>query len=285
MSNYTDAEGSFKEGQPSFLYHFFGDTIGHWRFTNQTRPFTLYNNVGVEDGIYEPWPIKHGDISLNMTADKKDLQVTLSAGSTLDDIYTAYPPTENLNLVIRRTHNNGSAWFENAPVSWMGHAAAVEFTGASEVEITCIPTIVSAMRPGLRRNFQLNCPLQLYGPQCTVDRAAFTTSHTVAQVFGNRIEVAATISAADRYRGGIVTWINSKGQRESLGIRHIGNNALGVYFTGKIRDLPVGTTIEISMGCNHTTQNCLMFNNILNYGGQPYIPLNNPAQSQSSIFY
>lgn len=285
MSNYTDAESSFDLGQPIFLYHFFGETIGHWRFTSDINSFDLQDNSGVSVGVYDPWPIKHGDTTLSMTPDRKSVEVTLAAGSSLDRIYTTYPPTENLNVVIRRTHNRSFAWQLNAPVVWMGRAIGIEFNGSSEVQITCEPSITAGKRPGLRRNYTLHCPHLLYGPECKADKAAATVTRTVSSYNGDRIILNNDVDAS-KFKGGSISWTNGHGYRETLTIREVLNAGTGVYYQGTIRDLPPGTTVTLVYGCDHTMSICdNVFNNVNNFGGFPFIPLDNPATANASIFY
>jgi len=50
-----------------------------------------------------------------------------------------------------------------------------------------------------------------------------------------------------------------------------------IHLTGPTPELPVGGPFEISLGCNHQVSDCEFLHlNILNYGGQPFIPLKSP---------
>jgi hypothetical protein len=40
--------------------------------------------------------------------------------------------------------------------------------------------------------------------------------------------------------------------------------------------LAVGLVVTAYPGCNRSMTNCIAFGNLLNYGGQPYIPTVNP---------
>ena len=59
----------------------------------------------------------------------------------------------------------------------------------------------------------------------------------------------------------------------------------GIGIRGNLRGLTVGSSIKITFGCNRLQSDCAdLHNNILNFGGQPAIPLENPL-SQKNIFY
>lgn len=275
--SYFDTEANLTGGKPLFLYKFLGTGIGTWRFASGVSNFT----VGSE--TYTPWPIKHGDVAINMTGDRNDLQITLAAGSTLDRTYIEYPPSGILNVVIRRTHEESSGTPAECPVVWQGRVAGVEFTSTSEVEMTCVPSKAGTRRPGLRRNYQINCPLLLYGPECRASKAAATRQAVVERVGASTITLTTAINADWRLEGGIIEWVTDGRQRH-----HQIRSAVGRTITipQRVLDLGIGDTVRLTSGCRHTMSDCrTVHNNIANFGGQPYIPLENPATNTSSIFY
>ena len=277
--SYFDIEPTLTGGKPIFLYKFFGTGIGTWRFNNSVSDFFLSSET------YSPWPVKHEDVAINMTGDRNDLQITIAAGSTLDQIYTDYPPSGILNVVVRRTHADYSAALADCPVIWQGRVAGIEFTPTSEVEFTCQPTHAGTRRPGLRRNYQITCPLLLYGVDCRASKAAATRTATVAAVGVNTITLNATVGTADQLTGGTIQWTDG-GQSRVHQIRAVSANSLVITIPQRVRGIVAGNTVTLVYGCNHTMRHCRdLHDNILNFGGQPFIPLENPATSQSSIFY
>lgn len=275
---YWDTEASLTEGNPIYFYRFFGETLGSYHFTSSVRPITL------DGDVYAPWPIKHDAITFSMSPDRKDLKVTMGQGSLLDDIYTAYPPSENLYIQVRRSHSDlPSITLLEAPQIWNGRVMGVEYTGGSEVEFICEPLSTASRRPGLRRNFQLNCPHLLYGQDCKANKANATTVVSATPVNDTSFSINTTLDGP-RYYGGIAEWTDSNGRREAHTIRNL--SGLVVTIGGRIRDLPTGTSVSLSYGCDHSTDHCSdLHNNIHNFGGMPWIPLQNPMDNLTSVFY
>lgn len=275
---YWDTESDPIAGNPIYLYRFFGDTLGDYLFTTSLFPITLSGDV------YAPWPVRHDPITTSMSPDRKDMKITMGQGSLLDDLYTAYPPTESLYISVRRTHSDlPSITPLDAPQLWSGRVMGVEYQGDSQVEFICEPLSTASRRPGLRRNYQLNCPFLLYGPECKANKAAATTNVIATYINESSFSINLGLDYP-RYYGGVAEWINSQGHREA----HTIKNMAGFVVTigGRIRDLPNGTTVSLSYGCDHSMEHCLdLHNNILNFGGMPWIPLQNPMDNLTSVFY
>lgn len=58
-----------------------------------------------------------------------------------------------------------------------------------------------------------------------------------------------------------------------------------LLLSGPVRNLSVGATVTISLGCNHKMDDwASLHNNIVNFGGQPYIPLKNPVGIRNNFY-
>jgi hypothetical protein len=155
-----------------------------------------------------------------------------------------------------------------------------------EGKLTSEPYSTSMRRIGLRRNYQRGCPLVLYGKRCRAPKV--TISCIVNAYSGNILSVMSTtvIPIMEAYSGGIIQWTDPISKRTE--IRTIlscdGNGkALNVRISGPVRNVP--TTVDIIKGCVHTEDACINWhNNIVNFGGQPWIPLKSPFNSISEYF-
>lgn len=240
----------------------------------------------VREGItFRPWPIKHGDITNDGTLDKSDLTISLALGTELDTLFLAYPPSQVINLIIFEGHIDDEVTPETYPAIWTGRVVNGEHKD-NELHLSGLPVSTAIKRPGLRRNYQIGCPHVLYGPQCRADKAAATVTRTITAVSRNEVSFAETLGEERaRYVGGLLEWLNSDtGHKEVRTIAKVAPLGNRITFRGMPRGLAIGTQISLIRGCNHLMTGCEQHGNIHNYGGQPFIPLENPL-SQKNQFY
>jgi uncharacterized phage protein (TIGR02218 family) len=151
-----------------------------------------------------------------------------------------------------------------------GRVGAIDIT-ALGLKLTCTASNVLLTQNMPRRTFQATCMHTLYDPFCTLNKASFTDSYTVASA--NGISVAWTAPPADPslYLYGTMTITSGAGVGQSLTVQNTAS--FGVAFGYPLVTIPlVGDTFTVSQGCAKTVARCQAFGNILNYGGFPYIP-------------
>lgn len=280
---------------------FFGDAgnwqLGHW-LTGRLRPgfgfdageFGPYAFCDGEEPItragitYQPFPISISNITSNGNLDKSDITVTMARGSSFENEFIGYPVSHVVNLIVFQGHLNDAPTLFDYPAIWVGRVGAPGFENDT-VTFNCIPVSTSIQRPGLRRNYQLQCPHVLYGPQCRASRNDATVTRTVDAIVGNSVSFTAALPlGAAKYRGGLLEW-SADGHASIRTIVGVGAGNTSVSIRGNFRGLEVGSTIKISLGCNHLQSDCSnLHQNILNFGGQPFIPLENPL-SRKNIFF
>lgn len=288
----------------------FGDSsnwaTGHW-LTGRVQPGRSFESGDfgpfafcdgeetiVRDGIaYEPWPIKHSDITASGTLDNSELTVTLATSNATTrqrsaqvesflSAFVGYPPSQVINLTVFQGQMDDEPSLVEYPAAWLGRANAPQWND-NEIVISCLPVSSSIQRPGLRRNYQLGCPHVLYGSQCRASKKTATTRRNVAAINRATVTLDEALTGFANYRGGMAEWVGPQGQREVRTI--IDATASTVKLRGTVRGLTIGATLSLSLGCNHTLNHCRnLFNNVLNFGGQPLIPLDNPL-SQKNQFY
>ncbi|WP_019865130.1 phage BR0599 family protein [Methylovulum miyakonense] len=265
-------EVSSYDSEPYHLYEF-SNGFMTWRYTSSEYLVNQFSEVFV------PEQISHTEIGGTTELNKQVLKVTVPRSNDIAQMFQFYPPTGVVLLTIWECHHGDS----EVVVVWIGRVRTTEYMGA-HVEIQCEPISTSMRRLGLRRIFQRQCPHILYGQDeggCLVDPEAFKVIATVSSVSGLVIAVSGMLTA-NSFNGGMMSWTSSIG----LQYRFITSNdatTLSVNFPfmppGDTygRDLEVGTSINLYPGCNHTLTDCIeKFNNLDNYGGQPFMPLDNP---------
>ncbi|MGV1943513.1 phage BR0599 family protein [Agrobacterium sp. 22-211-1] len=268
-----------------------GGNIGPFGFNNGE---TIINRkIGVNDLgqdiilPFYPWPIKNSAISHDGTLDKSDVTISMSLGSEIDQLFLAYPPSQVVNLTIFEGHVGDPVTEENFPAIWLGRILGSTYK-KNEIELSCQPVSTSLKRPGLRRNYQIGCPHVLYGSQCRASRAAATVTRSVTSVTRNRVMVNAWLGAQfGLYIGGLLEWVNSDtGVRELRTIANVINDSgtSVIVVRGIARGLAAGTQLSVIRGCNRQMSGCNQHNNIQNYGGQPFIPLENPLSTKNQFY-
>ena len=161
---------------------------------------------------------------------------------------------------------------------WAGRCAACLISEDGTAVFSAEPAATILARPGLRINWQRGCPYPLYGPLCRAPRVeqqvgVVSVSNGVvrAQAPGNGFR------GAESYTGGSMTWQDSgRTVRESIVDSYAIGSDIGLVLSRTPESLPGSVTIL--RGCAHTESACLEWHdNILNFGGHPFIPLENPV--------
>lgn len=258
-------------------FGFDAGSFGPFAFCDGEEPIT---RAGI---TYEPFPIQMSDLSSDGTLDKSDITISMARGSDLESEFIGSQPSHVVNLIVFQGHVDDPVTLANYPAAWVGRIGAPIFEN-TEVKYNCVPVSTSIQRPGLRRNYQLTCPHVLYGPHCRASKKQFTVSNLVVGLTGSVVELNVGLTAHTKYLGGTIEWTHN----ESTSIRTIiAIDSSGRFLTvrGNLRGMNINTNVKISFGCKRTTLECKdKFGNILNFGGQPTIPLENPMSSKNFFF-
>lgn len=271
-----------------FLFRYGAGVDDFYAYTNAEREVT-------HDTIqYQPVPIQYSGIESSGTLDKKTLTVDAALTNEVAEFYRVSPPTYPVTLIIRRGHLNDPT--NEYLVEWSGRVLSCSREGSRAV-FSCEPISTAMRRTGLRRHYQYGCPHVLFGSQCNANKAAVTSNETIVQV-----EAAALtfndgwVSTPDKALGGLVEWEGPNGTitRTVIAV----DEGTRLRLNGPTTGLENGDTVAVSLGCNHrfvldsngavdsAETDCLgVHNNIQNFGGQPWIPLDNPIGTATNKYY
>lgn len=252
----------------------------HWRYTSSDEDF-----LPTPGELFRSVPIKRGRIMSTQDIGKTSLKIRISRRAEVVDQYIATSPTDIIKMTLTRYHAGDVA---NPAITFTGRIINVKFM-ENEVEIIIQPIFSALKRPGLRRVYQATCPHVLYGTSCRAAAATFSTTQVLSDVSGNSITSAGFIRAVDPtydaayYAGGYVEFlINTHTERRFITAydNASGTLTLNLPFT----DLVAGNSVKAFAGCNHSRGDCNgKFNNLLNFGGFPFIPQKNPMDG-TAIF-
>lgn len=270
---FVPKESSQAEGEPVELYY----------FTYGTEPDAFHAYTDAEEDVeylgvtYRAVPIQRENYSSTGSLDKTAMRVRAERENEIAKLFKLYPPSQPVVLTIRQGHlNDLDAEFL---VIWSGRILGSE-RDEDEAIFTVEPTSTSMKRNGLRRNYQLSCPHALYGDQCGANKVLATSDVPILTLTATRLTFAVAWTALDvsKFVGGIVQWDGQFGPEYRTILRT--NNVDTLVLNGPTTGLNVGDTVAVSLGCNHQIGDCQALHaNAQNFGGQPWIPLENPIRT------
>lgn len=270
---YSSYEESVQDGQPVELYTFmFRGTA--YRYTSADKDVTF------DTQTYIAAQLERSEIQEVSDLPKNNITIRAPRDFEIAQFFNPTPPSEVVPFTLREFHNTDGS--PEAIVKWQGRVLNVDWSG-SEATLTCENIFTSLKRQGLRRLYQRQCPHILYGAQCGLDSSLFrseaqlTSGGTV-----NLVSPAFLVLGDDYLAGGYMEWERTPGVFERRAIRtHVGDT---IQVTHAIPDLTALNTVRVYPGCDHMPTTCIdKFDNLVNYGGFPYIPEQNPF-GQNSVF-
>lgn len=270
-------ESSRSRSKPFHMYLFkYGPGSGDfYAFTDNEFPV---RHQGID---YSPRQIDHGGISTTGSLDRAALEVRTPRTNELFLLFRAYPPSYRVTLSVLKSHYGDPD--KGVVAIWSGRILGMDVRG-SECTFNGEPISTTMKRLGLRRNWQYGCPHALYQNGCRADRNRVMQSATVVSNDGGVIALQPNWNgpiAPEKFNGGYIETRSSTALTRSI-LRVTGDSLI---LTGDTSDLTVGVGISVYPGCAHNMADCQgVHDNILNFGGQPWIPLSNPVGSKNNFY-
>lgn len=269
MSTYSDFEESTHDGRPVELF----------RFAHGTTVWTYSSGPEMDHGgeTYLAFPIGREGMAQTKELHKSSLEVVLPRTCEISLLFLAGNPEAVVTLTVFRAHVGAS---DGPIVYWKGRVVSVEWPDPATAKLSCESVFTSLKRPGLRARYQRMCRHALYSTQCGVDKAAYAVTGTVVDVTnsGRNIEVAEAAAQDDGwFTGGMV-------QTPSGGYLFIVGHSGETVSLANPCILEQDDEVVLYPGCARSREACSeKFDNILNFGGWPWIPLRNPFDGRSIV--
>lgn len=235
-------------------------------------------DVPINGFTYKAAPGVRGEIVVDVAGIPGSLQLTLPVGQRCVQRYlqNAIPPRQITVNVWRLQQVSGQV-----QRVWTGYWTSLSIDGN-------LAKVLVPARLGFELQRRLptitvdrTCPHVLYDANCTVNRAAFVVTTTVALVEGARITLAATGGVPDQWEQfGELVHVAS-GERMTI------SSQVGavVEMQFPIAELKDGDTVQVYAGCDHGVGTChTKFLNQQNFGGLPQLPATNPFVPGSGIY-
>lgn len=256
---YATTEQSSQDGKPFFLYKFVRGAV--------VTTFTSNNTLITYDGEdYLPSPISHGGVNQTGQVERANLDIVFPKSDTFARSQFSPDYNQVTYLTIFRAHYDDPT---DVQVMWKGRITSYKVS-ASAITLTCENIQSTLRRNGLREVYQRGCRHSLYGRGCGLDIDDWYTNFTASTVLGNTVTLSTTPATNGYYTGGIIKFGSTLG----LVLLHNGNTLTLLH---TLPDLINGSTIQLAPGCDLKRSTCeAKFNNVLNFGGMPFIPSRNP---------
>jgi hypothetical protein len=247
-----------------------GDLLGHYTSSDQS-----VTRLGV---VYSPISIRREPMKVDGTIENESLGLVLAApAGFVSELLSMH------NSLQRAIVQAFSADLDLTTPVWVsvfsGVVSSAQLSGeADEIALTLEGSAGSLKQSAFRQTYATSCGHLLYGPQCRASRAAASTTLSRTIGTGPLIALGAGWSAARQpsdYLGGVATWLDGAGRTARRTI--VGADATSIRLS---TGWPAQTgliSVTLTMGCDKSQTSCQgRHNNIQNYGGCPFMPLQNP---------
>lgn len=220
-------------------------------------------------------------------------QTYYATAGELEDLHSMTPSSSHdfsirlsrAHPVVQKYQNHGlpTSWLSVEVYSYQYRSgqARLEFEGdvmgeaiqGNVASFRCEDELVMAMNRRMpARTSSRHCPHMLYDAGCRVDREEFKVTATIVSRNGDIVRLSTIDGKPDHWADyGYV-------ERADTGEAFYVLSQEGVYVTMQFPfdQLSANTEVYLYAGCDQTIQTCqTKFDNVRNYGGQPYMPYDN----------
>lgn len=266
--SFQSSDVSVRNGAPVEFYKFTGE-LGDYFYTNDNVE-RVYNG-----DTYLPENIARTAIELSSVLDSiVTVDINLPIINRLAMLYNFTKLPTFLDCEIFRWHR-GTSLATDVKRIWSGKSV-----GFSAVDNTATISTQSLLQANLSASTnqvicQSQCNHRLYDSRCKVNPDDFKWTATVSLIRGTKIFVDNTHNEAHNLKLGKIV-IDRTGENRII----YDNISTTIFVTYEFIDIVPGDTVTIFAGCDKAYSTCLNnFNNIPNFGGFKWLPIDNPYKN------
>lgn len=273
---YNAYESSVQDGDPVLRFVFASG--------DNTYAYTTENTIVADSNYtFTPAQIKMGEVSQTNEMAKDPLTLEFPRDHAFASLFLGGVPEQITTVTVFRGHAGDTS--EEFQFYWKGRIAGASASG-QVVRIDCENVFTSLRRAGLRARYQKKCRHALYQTGCGVDKDLYASLVTVSSASGFTITINeldsntidSNIGDADEFVGGMIE--TNDGHTRYI-ISQSGNVLTLIRplqsLIDDVNDSVGGAEVTLYPGCAHTRAACKdKFDNLLNFGGFPWIPSKNP---------
>lgn len=254
----TSNEGSLY----NYLFSILHQPDNQWFYTSGDT------SVIYDSNTYEKITIGRSKIELKSDLEKSKVDIGFSINNTFAKSWLAKDYESFLQVRIFEQNDTETKQI------WSGRLVSISLKGF-KIFLEFETLYTSLARYGIRRHYQRTCSHNLYGRGCNLFKGDWVESGTITAINGLTFTISTT--QADNYFshgliqfGNVTRFIRSQ----------VGNEFTIAKYSDEIQnefDTNGSVSVLIYPGCDKTKQTCIYkYDNILNFGGFPYIPGKNP---------
>lgn len=269
--------------QELYLFNAMGQ---RWTYTSGDTPVTYLGDV------YEPAPIGRGAIEQTQDINRSDLQIKVARDNDMGLLHLRYAPDSVTAVTVFVREEDGEFG-----VAWKGRVTGARADG-SEITLICENVQTALRQPGLRARYQKGCRHAVYNRGCRLDPEDFAEPGVIT-AYDGKLTLTVPGAAARQngwFLGGMVR--TPDGSLRMI-TRHAGSQ---IVITRPVQGLAAilsnsgyglgygvhygGPVARLYPGCDRIRSTChAKFNNVVNFGGFPWIPgaSNNPFGGSSVL--
>ena len=262
---FASLETSVESGRPIELYEFIiGSSVYRYTSVEQQTSFGGYT--------WFPRNITRSDPEQASDEQRQQLEISMPSDDEVTSRFIGIVPGQLMTLSVYRFHQGDPEVY----LLWTGKITGAAYTeNGAKCTLRGVTTEGAFSRPIPHFKYQSLCNHILYDGNCQVNKESFKFSAVVTATSGNQVTIPGiSVLGADWAVGGYISSADTDFRLI------VGQNGDILTMMLPFHSNPVGVTVDVYAGCDHTLATCnTKFNNRLNYGGYPYVPTKNPFDS------
>lgn len=254
-------ESSQREGLEIYDI-WYGST--YWRYTSGDVAVTYDGNV------YQPAPIQRDLVLYDSNLEISNLNITFGRSQGPMTLYVAQNPILVLWVKVTRLFRD---LLTEPDIIFIGQISRVSFKGLT-ARAQCVGFESYLKQPIPRYRWQRACNWDVFGTKCAKADTLFKVTTPLATISSDGLTLTSTdfgLQDPDFYTLGKLQF----GSDYRMITYHVGNTIKIRY---RMLYLIPGSSVTAYAGCDRNAETCRdKFDNIINFGGHSYIPLDNPV--------
>lgn len=270
MAEYDDLEQSAQASAPVEFYKFVG-SFKTYRYTSSDRAIIFSGET------YLPVAVSRSRVQAGTHEDDNNsltLSIPFDTDVVKDYAYAQTPPKLTLEIYRQQADGDELAYV----LFWTGKVRGFNVSGrTAEIQV---PSIFSLALQGEVPSvyYQAPCNHVLYDPRCGVNPNDHKYEGVVQDVSPLMITLGAEPTTTDNLKGGEIVNMRN-GERRLIQ----SNSGSQIHISYPFVDILPTDEVEMFEGCDHSffsSGGCPKFDNRINFGGDPYIPQDNPFNGE-----
>lgn len=266
---YESYETSVETSQPVELYTItLGSTV--WYYTSGAIAVTIGGTT------WEPLSISRTSQEQSQEDQDQQVEVTLPASTPVCRFFIASVPGQSVEIVVERIQALDVG--ETRMVMYAGIVQSVTFEDGGTKAVLSVVTSQAAFSKAVPRDvYSAVCNHILFDDRCGLAEASWRVTAEVLSIVGNVLTIDGLSGEADGYyTAGFIELTGSAPDFRVI-LDHTGDEATVALPFGTS---PLGELVRVYAGCAHDPTTCqAKFNNLINFGGFPFVPTKNPFQT------